>query len=447
MYLSRFDKLIIPIIITVSIFAFFQQHIQAEDHQEQSSSNQLVYVIPVEKEVERGLEAFLIRSTNEAIEAGADHIIFEVDTPGGRVDSAGQIGKLLQGLDVPTTSFIVNEALSAGSYIALNSDTIYMRPNATMGASGVITSDGNAADEKAQSAWIAAMKSAAESNGRDPLYAEAMADKTIDLPELGAPKGEFLTLSPKDAVKVDYAEGVVKNRDELLAELDLTDATIEETETTVAEELARFVTNPVVVPILLSVASLGLIVELYTPGFGVAGTMGIVALVLFFYGHIIAGLAGMETVILLITGIIFIILEFFVPGGILGIIGVGAVVVSLFLSGYDLSHMALSILIAMIVGIAAFIILYRRADAEKGFFKRIILKDRTMTEQGYVTTDVKTEYLGKKGMTVTPLRPAGIAEIVDERVDVVSEGTYIEQGKKVEVIAVEGMRIVVREIK
>lgn len=446
-YLSGFNKFIIPIIITVSIFAFFQQHIQAQDDQEKTGSDQLVYIIPVEKEVERGLEAFLIRSTDEAIEAGADHIIFEVDTPGGRVDSAGQIGKLFQGLDIPTTAFIVNEALSAGSYIALNSDTIYMRPNATMGASGVITGDGNAADEKAQSAWIAAMKSAAESNDRDPLYAIAMADKTIDLPELGAPKGKFLTLSPNDAVEVEYAEGIAKNRTELLAELNLTDATIEETETTVAEELARFVTNPIVVPILLSVASLGLIVELYTPGFGVAGTMGLAALVLFFYGHIIAGLAGMETVILLIIGIIFIILEFFVPGGILGIIGVAAVVVSLFLSGYDLSHMALSILIAMIVGIAAFVFLYRRADAEKGFFKRIILKDRTMTEQGYITTDVKTEYLGKEGMTVTTLRPAGIAEIDQERVDVVSEGTYIENGKKVEVVAVEGMRIVVREMK
>ena len=151
----------------------------------------LVYIIPIEKEVERGLEAFLKRSTNEAIEAGANHIIFEIDTPGGRVDSAGQIGKLLQSLDVPTTAYIVNEALSAGSYIALNSDTIYMNPSATMGASGVITGDGNAADQKAQSAWIAAMKSAAESKGRDPKYAIAMADPKVDLPELGAPEGSF----------------------------------------------------------------------------------------------------------------------------------------------------------------------------------------------------------------------------------------------------------------
>src|SRR5699024_11581909 len=80
----------------------------------------------------------------------------------------------------------------SGSYIALNTDEIYMKPNATMGASGVITSDGKAADKKAQSAWVAAMKSAAESQGIDPLYAEAMADPNIDLPKLGAPKGEYL---------------------------------------------------------------------------------------------------------------------------------------------------------------------------------------------------------------------------------------------------------------
>src|SRR5699024_11400215 len=139
-----------------------------------------------------------------------------------------------------------NEALSAGSYIALNSETIYMRPNATMGTSGVITSDGNAADKKAQSEWIAAMKSEAQSNGRDPQYAIAMADDSVDLPEYGAPKGEFLTLSPNDALEVGYTEGIVQNQTELLAELNLNDATIVDMETSIAEEIARFVTSPVV---------------------------------------------------------------------------------------------------------------------------------------------------------------------------------------------------------
>src|SRR5699024_10699737 len=330
MYLSKKIFTFYILLLTLLLTVVLPPEKNAED-----GSNKLVYMIPIENEVERGLEAFLVRSTNEAIEAGANHIVFEIDTPGGRVDSAGQIGTLLQSLDVETTAYIVNEALSAGSYIALNADHIYMSPHSTIGASGVITQDGTAADKKAQSAWVAAMKSAAESSGRDPIYAVAMADADVDLPEYAAPKGEYLTLSPTDALEVKYSEGTVKNRVELLYELDLTNATIVESETTFAEEVARFITSPIVIPILLSVASLGLIVELYSPGFGVAGSMGLIALVLFFYGHIIAGLAGMESVILIVLGMVLIIAEFFVAGGILGIIGVGAIVTSLFMAGYD----------------------------------------------------------------------------------------------------------------
>src|SRR5699024_6791714 len=203
--------------------------IKAENNEGEGN---LVYIVPVENEVERGLEAFLERATQEAMNEGANHIIFEIDTPGGAVDAAGKIASILQNLEIPSTSFIINEALSAGSYIALNTDNIYMKPHATMGASGVITQDGTAADKKAQSAWVAAMKSAAESSGRDPIYAVAMADADVDLPEYAAPKGEYLTLSPTDALEVKYSEGTVKNRVELLYELDLTNATIVESETT-----------------------------------------------------------------------------------------------------------------------------------------------------------------------------------------------------------------------
>lgn len=413
---------------------------------ENSGTGKLVYVIPIEKEVERGLEAFLERSTNEAIESGANHIIFEINTPGGRADAAGHIATILQNLPTPSTSFVINEALSAGSYIALNTDSIYMAPHGTMGASGIINQDGTAADKKAQSAWFAKMKEAAESKGRDPIYAEAMADPDVDLPELGAPKGEFLTLGSRAAVEVEYAEGIVHNRIELLHELGLSQATIVEVEPTLAEEIARFVTSPLVIPILLSVASLGLIVELYSPGFGVAGTMGLIALVLFFYGHIIAGLAGMEAIVLLVLGIILIILEFFVTGGILGLIGVGAVLGALFMSGYDLGHMTLSVAVALVVAVVSAVILYKAIGMERGIFRHIVLRDRTSTELGYVSSVNRLELIGLVGITVTPLRPSGTAVFDHERIDVVSEGSFIDLDKKVKVVKVEGMRVVVREL-
>ncbi|PAV29123.1 hypothetical protein CIL05_13675 [Virgibacillus profundi] len=418
----------------------------ADPIQAKNGGGKSVYFIPIEKEVERGLQAFLARTTQEAIEEGADHIVFEIDTPGGRVDSAGQIGGIIQDLDIPTTSFIVNQALSAGSYIALFSDTIYMKPHATMGASGVINQDGTAADKKAQSAWLEAMRSAAESQGRDPLYAAAMADMEIDLPEYGAPEGKFLTLGPSDAVEVGYSKGIVDDRVELLHELGLSNATVVEKETTFAEELARFLTNPVVIPILLSLASLGLIVELYSPGFGIPGIMGLVSLLLFFYGHIVAGLAGMEAVILLIIGIVLIIAEFFVPGGIVGLLGVGAVIGSLFMSGYDLGHMSMSIGIAFIVALAAAVILFKRIGMDKGVFRHIILKDQTTTELGYVSSVNRLELIGLEGIAATPLRPSGTAVFDDERLDVVSEGGFIEANKNIKVVKVEGVRIVVREI-
>ncbi|GAE91148.1 hypothetical protein JCM21714_86 [Gracilibacillus boraciitolerans JCM 21714] len=273
----------------------------------------LVYIIPIENNVERGLEAFLKRTTSEATEENADHIVFEINTPGGRVDAAENIAEILQDLKIETTSFITVKALSAGSYIALNTDNIYMKPQASMGASGVINADGTAAAKKAQSAWIASMRGAASSKGRDPLYAEAMANAKLDLPEYGAPEGEFLTLDGNYAIEVDYAAGIVNHRTELLNELSLSEAKIVETEPTAAEGIARFLTDPVVVPILLSLASIGLIVEIFSPGFGIPGSIGLISLVLYFYGHIVAGLAGYETIVLLLIGIVLIIIEIFAP--------------------------------------------------------------------------------------------------------------------------------------
>src|SRR5690625_2970047 len=119
-----------PILIAfLAVFISCEVTFASDDPQ---GANKLVYKIPIEKEIERGLEAFLKRTTDEAIEAGANHIIFEIDTPGGRVDSAGQIGTLIQSLPIESTAYIVNEALSAGSYIALNANNIYMTPHSTM---------------------------------------------------------------------------------------------------------------------------------------------------------------------------------------------------------------------------------------------------------------------------------------------------------------------------
>lgn len=406
----------------------------------------IVYVVPIEETVEKGLAAFLERAIDTAEKEGAETIIFEINTPGGVVAAANDIAKLFDSTNIKTISFINKQALSAGAYIALNTDEIYMTSGSTMGAAGIITGDGNAADKKSQSYWISAMKGAAEQNDRDPIYAMAMADEDIHLPQYGAEKGKFLTLTAQQAVEVGYSEGTVTNLDQLIEKLGLADAEIRYLEESFAEKLARFFTNPAVVTILLSIASLGLILELYSPGFGVPGFMGLTALVLFFYGHLVAGLAGYESIVLFVVGIVLIILEFFVPGGIIGVLGFLAITGSLFLATDNIVHMGVSILTSIGIAVLTTIIMAKVLGKRMKIFRKIVLRDSTSTESGYVSNKNRTELIGLEGITLTPLRPAGTVLIEDERIDVVSEGSFVQKDKKVKIIKVEGSRIVVREI-
>ncbi|BCB04873.1 hypothetical protein KH172YL63_30060 [Bacillus sp. KH172YL63] len=421
-------------------FSFLQPLISSAENPER------VYVIPIQKEVERGLHAFLERAITDAEEHNADLIIFDIDTPGGLVDAAGDIGQLLDGIDTRTVAFVNNHALSAGAFISLHADEIYMVPNGQIGAAAVIDQAGNAADKKAQSFWLSAMKSAAESNGRDPLYALAMADDTIEIPELGIDKGELLTLGSKEAKEIGYSEGTVKNLDGLYKELGVKKSSVNTVEETFAEKLARFITNPVVVPILLSLASIGLIVELYSPGFGIAGSIGLVSLVLFFYGHLVAGLAGYETILLFIIGVLLIVAEFFLPGGIAGALGIGAILASIMLAGGDVVQMGISLLIAILIAVATVIIFVKVFGKKMKFFKKIILNDSTSTENGYVSNVNRLDLIGREGVTKTPLRPSGTVIVDDERIDAVTEGGFIKANERVKIVKVEGSRIVVRDI-
>ncbi|MBS4202850.1 NfeD family protein [Lederbergia citrea] len=403
-----------------------------------------VYVIPIKDDVEKGLNAFLNRAIKTAEENEADLIIFDMNTPGGAVDAARDIGNRISNTNIKTVTFVNSWAISAGSYIALHTDKIYMKPGAVMGAAAVINQQGNTAGEKAESMWLAAMEGAAKQSDRNPEIAKAMANGNIDLPDLKK-KGELLTLEADQAFKVGYSEGTVKDINELIKDLGYEDANVHTVKMTFAESFARLITNPVVVPILLSIASLGLVLELYSPGFGLPGGMGISALLLFFYGHYVAGLAGYESIILFALGILLVAAEFFLSGGIAGLLGTVAIIGSILMAGGNIVHMAISIIIALFLAALSIIIMVKVFGKRMNIFKKLILTDSTNTESGYVSNVNRLELLGREGITVTALRPAGTAQIDDERLDVVAEGSFIENNTKIKVIKVEGSRIVVRE--
>ena len=108
--------------------------------------------------------------------------------------------------------------------------------------------------------------------------------------------------------------------------------------------------------------------------------------------------------------------------------------------------MLLYIMIAFIVTLAVSI-LYIRIFGYRGFLRKLVLTDATKTELGYVSNETKEELVGQIGMTLTPLRPSGIIEINNERLDVVSARGLSEEGKQVIVVKSIGSRIVVNKIK
>jgi len=411
-----------------------------------------VYVIPAKQTIESGLLSFLERAYQEANEANAERIVLVVNTFGGRVDSAEAIGALIRESDVPTVAFIEGKAISAGAYIAINADQIVMQKGSTIGASAVVDGSGDPIDNpKTVSVWVGEMKKAAEHSGRNPDVAIAMADpgQRVELPELGKTKerGEVLTLTAEEAMKVGYADHLAPTVEEALAWLELDQRTIVELEPSVAERIAGFLTQPTVMFILLVIGIAGIVIELIVPGFGVPGFTGLIAFALFFFGHYIAGFAGMESVVLFIIGVALLIVELFVPSfGILGILGASALVAGVATAAYDTGNAVVSLGFAFIVAIliaGVFAYVFRR----KGIWNKFILRERLTTEEGFVSAAAKPELTGREGSALTPLRPSGTIEIDGERIDAVTDGEFIDGGRRIVIVKVEGTRVVVRECK
>ncbi|WP_338451570.1 NfeD family protein [Niallia oryzisoli] len=211
------------------------------------------------------------------------------------------------------------------------------------------------------------------------------------------------------------------------------------------EQLALFITHPIVITILLTIGFLGFVVELFTPRIGLPGIVGTSAFLLFFYGHLVTGLANVSALILFAVGIVLILLELVLPGGIIGIFGFGAFLASFFLAGENFVYTGISLLIAFMISILACVVMIKVYDKKMKFFKKLILNDSTSTELGYVSNKNRTELIGVIGTALTDLRPSGTVTVGDERIDVVSEGGFITKGSQVKIIKVEGSRVVVRE--
>lgn len=401
-----------------------------------------VWVIPVEGTIDLGLAAYVRRSVAEAERAEASLILVEVNTFGGRVDAATEIRDALLESRVPTAAFVKERAWSAGALIALAADRLWMAPGSSIGAARPIP-----ADEKTVSALRAEFESTAERNGRDPKIAAAMVDAKVVIDGLVA-EGEILTLTASRAVELGFADGLASSRDEVLSALGLGDRRVMTTSFSWAERAARFLSEPTVSQLLLTLGFLGLIAEVTSPGTGVPGLIGLASLALFYGARMIAGLVGWEALLLLLAGLVLLAVEIFViPGfGVAGIAGAAAVLWSLVVSFGGVEEALRSIGVSLALTVAGAVLLWRFGK-RRGLWRGVILETRLKGEEGYVSAPDYSDLVGRTGVALTTLRPSGVVEIDGKRIDAVSEGGYIARGSPIEVKLVEGTRVVVREIK
>ncbi len=418
-----------------------------------------VFIVPVQGMIDNGLARYIERAVEDAETAEAGLIVFNIDTFGGLMDAADEIRKSILNSEIPTIAFIDKNAASAGALISYAADKIVMVPGASIGAATVVEGvGGEAAPDKYQSYMRGLMRATAEANGRDPLIAESMVDQELEV-EGVIEAGQVLTLSTKEAVKLGVADAELTSIDELLAIYGLAEAPRVAHALRPAERILRFFGSPVVQSILMLMMLGGLYFELQTPGVGFPGLMAAIGATMFFGPLYLLGLVENWEVALFVVGVGLLLAEIFViPGfGIAGVTGLIAVVFALGVSligniGFDFPSgpqvsSAVTTLAATFVLFIILLFSLGRYLPRSERFNQLVLQPALSSDIGYTSADSHFEFMGKNGLSTTPLRPSGSAEISGKRVDVVTDGEFIDSGTPVEVVNVQGARVQVRAVK
>ncbi len=453
-----------------------------------------VYTVKISGDVSPGMAAFVRRALADIPDGEDQTIIIEMDTFGGRVDSALMIVDLIVDTDDKgeTIAFVTKKAISAGALIALACDKLAMKPNTTIGdcAPIMISNEGpEMLGEKFQSPLRAKFRSLARKNGYSEVLAESMvtADmavlrlvmngKTIymdakDYEELNdeekaaatgkktvVAEGELLTMHDEEARDLGFSMMTVSSVDELLKKMGITDFEMIRMEQSWTEGVLRFLGT--IAPLLMLIGLGAIYTEIKAPGFGAPGVVGIICLSLFFMHQYTVGLADYTELLIIVLGFVLIGLELFVlPGfGIAGIAGVTCIIAGLVLSlqgfvlpdpsmPWQMDLMVFNLILVLSAVLLSFImalimlryVFPRMSAVSHGPYLDSTLQDFHADSVANVGVAV-----GDKGTAFTPLRPSGKVKIESKTYDVVTQGDYLEKGTAVEITAISGNRLIVKK--
>jgi membrane-bound serine protease (ClpP class) len=447
----------------------------------------LVYRIPLHAEIDSESSFFIHRAVPAAKAAHADAVVLDLDTPGGRVDSAMQIRDDLIELKMPSYTHVNPHAFSAGALIAVALDKIIMAPVSAIGAAQVISSTGQEIPSKVERKYTSALKgeirSTAKYKGYPVQICEAFVDSEIDIPKL-KPKGEVLTMDQEQAITVmgltnpadptssrTLASYIAVDTEDIMKRESIWPVEIHEYTMSWSEKLAGYLLR--IKALLLLIGLVAIYLEIKMPGLGIAGVVGAIALALFFWGSYLADLSGYLEVVLFVAGLGLLLLEIFViPGfGVAGISGILLIFVSLVMAMIKLpppnipdisfntdqlkqaiwtlvfafgSFVPIAIILAKVLPATP---LYRFLVLNPEETKAADERLRAEAPKGYgQMRELPAEQLvGKTGEAVTDLRPAGIVRVEGMPLDAMTRGEYLVKGTQVRVIDVQGSVHMVEE--
>ena len=432
-----------------------------------SSEKTKVIHIPILGDIDMGLPHYIQRGIELAHSDSAKLIIFEIDTFGGRIDAATKIKDLILNSDIETIAFINKRAISAGALISLSCNKIFITDGGTIGAATAVNSQGEKASEKVISYMREEMASTAEARNRSREIAEAMVDENISIDFIiginkdtiksksvkGFEDGKLITLSTKHAINLGIADGKFEAIEDIIESYGINHFQIISIKETWTESLVRFLTNPNVAPLLMSLGMLGLFFEIKSPGFGVPGALGLLCLGLFFGAHLLVGLANFFELLVLILGIVLILFEIIlIPGfGILGVSGLGLIIYSLYsmlIGDYptpkDIEMAYRSLSLSMLSGSILSIIFFKlfiRSD----FYNKLVPMQSQKSIDGYSILKISSKLIGKEGTAITDLRPSGKILIDNKSYQAISEGNYIENSSNIVIVGIDENQFIVKK--
>jgi membrane-bound serine protease (ClpP class) len=436
-----------------------------------------VYVIPINDAISTPNLYILRRGLKDAIANDVEMVILDMDTPGGRVDITLDMMEMLDRFEGITATYVNDDAISAGSFIAAATQEIYFSPRGKMGASAVIQGTGEdvaeTAKQKIESYLRANIRVMTEEYPYRADVVRAMLDADFELKigdEVLKPAGELLTLTASEAVR-EYgdpprkllAEGIYESIDALLdARFGAGNYVIRDFDLSYSEEIAKWMNS--IAPVLMGLGVLLLFIEFKTPGFGIFGISGLVLLAVFFASHYIAGLAGNEPVFFFVLGVILVLVELFLfPGSVVfALTGLCLMFGSLLWAMVDFwpsgaegiewsPEMFAQPLVNLILGMAIAslgVVLVSRWLPGSWFERQLVLADAV--GGGQTIRAERESHLpppGSEGVALTPLHPAGRVEIGGARYDARCAVSVIDRGAKVRVVRSTDFEMVVEEVE